>query len=175
MVSYCDQGPRTGTRLRVAGTVCRTRRLGTRRAALGVRSGGSGNSSQRSRSRRRFRFESCGEFVALAVGHELYHHRERIGEVPTLSDRRARESRGRRFRPRPAGAEAVRLFAGIDGGQSSTVAVVADDAGRILGRGAAGPADEIGASKIRRAYATRYTVRSQQACAQRAASRRDKV
>jgi hypothetical protein len=33
-----------------------------------------------------------GEFVALAVGHELYHHRERIGEVPTLSDRRARES-----------------------------------------------------------------------------------
>jgi N-acetylglucosamine kinase-like BadF-type ATPase len=38
----------------------------------------------------------------------------------------------------------VRLFAGIDGGQSSTVAVVADHAGRILGRGAAGPADEIG-------------------------------
>jgi hypothetical protein len=33
-----------------------------------------------------------GEFVALAVGHELYHHRERIGEVPTLRDRRARES-----------------------------------------------------------------------------------
>ncbi len=41
----------------------------------------------------------------------------------------------------------MRLFAGIDGGQSSTVAVVADDAGRILGRGAAGPADEIGANK----------------------------
>ena len=41
----------------------------------------------------------------------------------------------------------MRLFAGIDGGQSSTVAVVADDAGRILGRGAAGAADEIGASK----------------------------
>lgn len=33
-----------------------------------------------------------GEFVALAVGHELYHHRERIGEIPVLSDRRARES-----------------------------------------------------------------------------------
>ena len=33
-----------------------------------------------------------GEFVALAVGHELYHHRERIGEVPIVSDRSARES-----------------------------------------------------------------------------------
>ena len=33
-----------------------------------------------------------GVFVAIAVGHELYHHRERIGEVPTLRDRRARES-----------------------------------------------------------------------------------
>jgi len=33
-----------------------------------------------------------GEFVALAVGHELYHHREAIGEVPALPDRAARES-----------------------------------------------------------------------------------
>jgi hypothetical protein len=33
-----------------------------------------------------------GEFVALAVGHELYHHRERIGEVAILPDRGARES-----------------------------------------------------------------------------------
>jgi len=41
----------------------------------------------------------------------------------------------------------VSLFAGIDGGQSSTVAVVGDERGRILGRGTAGPADEIGASK----------------------------
>ncbi len=38
-----------------------------------------------------------GEFVALAVGHELYHHRERIGEVPILSDRRARESAAEDF------------------------------------------------------------------------------
>jgi len=36
--------------------------------------------------------ERLGEFVALAVGHELYHHRERIGEVRPLADRRARES-----------------------------------------------------------------------------------
>jgi N-acetylglucosamine kinase-like BadF-type ATPase len=35
------------------------------------------------------------------------------------------------------------LFAGIDGGQSSTVAVIGDADRRILGRGAAGPADEV--------------------------------
>jgi N-acetylglucosamine kinase-like BadF-type ATPase len=37
----------------------------------------------------------------------------------------------------------MRLFAGIDGGQSSTVAVVGDETGRVLGRGSAGPADEV--------------------------------
>lgn len=36
------------------------------------------------------------------------------------------------------------LFAGIDGGQSSTQAMIGDERGRILGRGAAGPCDEIG-------------------------------
>lgn len=36
------------------------------------------------------------------------------------------------------------LFAGIDGGQSSTVAAIADETGRILACGQAGPADEIG-------------------------------
>lgn len=41
----------------------------------------------------------------------------------------------------------MNLFAGIDGGQSSTVAVVGDEHGHILGRGTAGPADEIGAGK----------------------------
>jgi N-acetylglucosamine kinase-like BadF-type ATPase len=37
------------------------------------------------------------------------------------------------------------LAAGIDGGQSSTVAVVGDERGHILGRGSSGPSDEIGA------------------------------
>jgi hypothetical protein len=32
-----------------------------------------------------------GTFVTLAVGHELYHHRERIGEVPAAADRVLRE------------------------------------------------------------------------------------
>ena len=36
------------------------------------------------------------------------------------------------------------LFAGIDGGQSTTTAVVGDEQ-RVLGRGTSGPADEIGA------------------------------
>ncbi len=39
------------------------------------------------------------------------------------------------------------LVAGIDGGQSSTVAVIGDESGRILGRGVAGPADEVGTGR----------------------------
>lgn len=35
------------------------------------------------------------------------------------------------------------LFAGIDGGQSSTVAVIGDERGRVLARGTSGPADEV--------------------------------
>lgn len=32
-----------------------------------------------------------GDFVTLAIGHELYHHRERIGEIVVIGDRIARE------------------------------------------------------------------------------------
>ncbi len=35
------------------------------------------------------------------------------------------------------------IFAGIDGGQTSTVAVVADANGTLLGRGTAGPSDHV--------------------------------
>jgi len=38
-----------------------------------------------------------GEFVALAVGHELYHHREAIHDVPRLRDRSERESAADEF------------------------------------------------------------------------------
>ncbi len=31
-------------------------------------------------------------FVALAIGHELYHHREHLGEIPTLPKRAEREA-----------------------------------------------------------------------------------
>jgi hypothetical protein len=36
--------------------------------------------------------DQLGEFVTLAAGHELYHHREAIGEIARLSDRASRES-----------------------------------------------------------------------------------
>lgn len=39
---------------------------------------------------------------------------------------------------------ASKYFAGIDGGQSATLAVIADERGRILGTGESGPADEVG-------------------------------
>lgn len=32
-----------------------------------------------------------GEFITFSVGHELYHHREHIGEIDRLSDRKSRE------------------------------------------------------------------------------------
>lgn len=37
----------------------------------------------------------------------------------------------------------MRYVAGIDGGQSGTQAAIADESGRVVGRGVAGPADEI--------------------------------
>lgn len=37
----------------------------------------------------------------------------------------------------------MKLYAGIDGGQSSTVAVIGDESGRVIARGSAGPADEV--------------------------------
>ncbi|MBV8244824.1 MAG: hypothetical protein JOZ38_02780 [Candidatus Eremiobacteraeota bacterium] len=37
----------------------------------------------------------------------------------------------------------MKFFAGIDGGQSATTAVIADDRGHVLGRGSAGPSDEV--------------------------------
>ena len=38
----------------------------------------------------------------------------------------------------------MKLYAGIDGGQTSTVAVIADERRAILGRGSAGPCDHVG-------------------------------
>jgi glucosamine kinase len=40
----------------------------------------------------------------------------------------------------------VRFYAGIDGGQTSTVALIADERHEILGRGVAGPCDHVGQS-----------------------------
>lgn len=38
-----------------------------------------------------------GDFIAFAVGHELYHHREHRGEVPRLASRAARETAANDF------------------------------------------------------------------------------
>lgn len=35
--------------------------------------------------------QELGDFVTLAIGHELYHHRERLGEIVVIGDRAARE------------------------------------------------------------------------------------
>ena len=43
----------------------------------------------------------------------------------------------------------MRLFLGIDGGQSGTEAVIGDASGRILGRGSAGPCNHVGAAEGR--------------------------
>ncbi len=39
----------------------------------------------------------AGEFVTLAVGHELYHHREHVGEIPRLEERADREKAANEF------------------------------------------------------------------------------
>lgn len=38
-----------------------------------------------------------GEFICFTIGHELYHHRETIGEVPKLSERKDREIAANEF------------------------------------------------------------------------------
>ncbi len=38
-----------------------------------------------------------GEFVVLSVGHELYHHREAIGEIACLNERKDREIAANEF------------------------------------------------------------------------------
>lgn len=38
-----------------------------------------------------------GDFIAFAIGHELYHHREHLGEIPCLQDRASRESAANEF------------------------------------------------------------------------------
>src|ERR1700730_4841048 len=49
----------------------------------------------------------------------------------------------------PSGARQVNLFLGVDGGQSSTTALIGDETGRVIGIGRAGPVNHIGASEGR--------------------------
>ena len=41
------------------------------------------------------------------------------------------------------------LFLGVDGGQSSTEALIGDEAGRVLGTGLGGPCNHVGAAEGR--------------------------
>jgi N-acetylglucosamine kinase-like BadF-type ATPase len=43
----------------------------------------------------------------------------------------------------------VKLYLGIDGGQSSTIALIGDESGRVLGKGRAGPCNHVGAAERR--------------------------
>lgn len=43
----------------------------------------------------------------------------------------------------------MKLFLGIDGGQSSTTALIGDETGRVLGEGVAGPCNHVGAAERR--------------------------
>ena len=57
-----------------------------------------------------------------------------------------------------------RLFLGVDGGQSSTKAVIGDESGRILGRGSGGPCNHVGAAEGRVKLVGAITACLQMAC-----------
>lgn len=43
----------------------------------------------------------------------------------------------------------ARLYLGVDGGQSSTIALIADESGRVIGRGHSGPCNHVGTAEGR--------------------------
>lgn len=59
-----------------------------------------------------------------------------------------------------------RYYLGIDGGQSSTLALVADQTGRVLGRGAGGPCNHVAADEAARKFQTVIGACVEQACAE---------
>lgn len=60
----------------------------------------------------------------------------------------------------------MRLFLGVDGGQSSTTALIAGETGRVLGAGAGGPCNHVGAAEGRRKLARAVAGCVGDACAQ---------
>ena len=60
----------------------------------------------------------------------------------------------------------MRLFLGIDGGQSSTTAVIGDESGRILGSGRGGPCNHVGAAEGRKKFSSAVGGCLRLACAQ---------
>src|SRR5579863_1839915 len=61
---------------------------------------------------------------------------------------------------------APQLFLGVDGGQSSTTALVGDDTGRVLGEGTGGPCNHVGAAEGRDKLARAVSESVAAACGQ---------
>lgn len=64
-----------------------------------------------------------------------------------------------------------RLYLGVDGGQTSTVALIADETGRILGRGKGGPCNHVGPAEGRARFFSAVGDSLGQACAEAGVSR----
>lgn len=60
----------------------------------------------------------------------------------------------------------MRLFLGVDGGQSSTTAVIGDETGRVLGAGAGGPCNHVGAAEGRQKLVGAVRECLEEACGQ---------
>ncbi|MEP7354165.1 MAG: BadF/BadG/BcrA/BcrD ATPase family protein [Acidobacteriota bacterium] len=58
------------------------------------------------------------------------------------------------------------LYLGIDGGQSSTIALIGDESGRVIGEGRAGPCNHVGASERRAKFLSAVGDSVNQAAAQ---------
>jgi N-acetylglucosamine kinase-like BadF-type ATPase len=59
-----------------------------------------------------------------------------------------------------------RLFLGVDGGQSSTTAMIGDETGRVLGSGRGGPCNHVGAAEGRAKFVNAITGCLTAACAE---------
>lgn len=64
-----------------------------------------------------------------------------------------------------------RLYLGVDGGQTSTVALIADDTGRVLGRGKGGPCNHVGPAEGRGRFFSAIGDSLGQACVEAGVSR----
>src|SRR5580698_301291 len=60
----------------------------------------------------------------------------------------------------------MRLFLGVDGGQSSTTALIGDEAGCVLGAGQGGPCNHVGAAEGRAKLISAVGESVVRACAQ---------
>lgn len=60
----------------------------------------------------------------------------------------------------------MRLYLGVDGGQSSTVALIGDETGQVLGSGAGGPCNHVGTAEGRHKFTEALEECLSKACAQ---------